>query len=356
MMAVGFLLWIGVCPAVAATGTISPSPYQTVLGSNGLPVSGACIWTYLAGTTTATPTYTDVTLTVANTNPIVADSAGRYVAWLSPGASYKFQLENTPCSVSPPTHGSIIRTADNISAVPAASSTLDTIGTAGVTLSSGMAVYLSDGSGSLTPGQWYLADVAQTYSSTTPWIGITTATISTGQTGTIRLAGSLTGLSSLTVGGKYYVGSAGALTTTPATNVRLLGQADTATSLIVTANPPSDATPWQDFSASSTITGWTSFTTKSIYYKRVGSSVYMAINLQGTSNATSVSFTLPFTMNATNPLINIPFVTLDNGAAVTGMCQLAAGSSTMNCFTTYAAGTWTASGSKQVYGEFFYQQ
>jgi hypothetical protein len=35
-------------------------------------------------------TYTDVGLLIANTNPIIADSSGRFVAFLTQGLSYKF--------------------------------------------------------------------------------------------------------------------------------------------------------------------------------------------------------------------------------------------------------------------------
>jgi hypothetical protein len=51
--------------------------------------------------------------------------------------------------------------------------------------------------------------------------------------GTIRTVGTVTGLSSLTVGGIYYIGTAGAITTTAPSNARKIGQADTTSSLVV---------------------------------------------------------------------------------------------------------------------------
>lgn len=96
-------------------GIISPSPYLTVVDGNGLPISGALIWTYLGGTSTPQATFTDATLGVANTNPIVADSAGRFVAFLTPGANYKYVVET---AATPPAHGSVIKTVDGISAPP----------------------------------------------------------------------------------------------------------------------------------------------------------------------------------------------------------------------------------------------
>ena len=71
--------------------TLTPSPFQQVL-VDGEPQSGAKIYTYVAGTTTNQATYTTSAGDVANANPIVADAQGRYVAYLSAGASYKFKI------------------------------------------------------------------------------------------------------------------------------------------------------------------------------------------------------------------------------------------------------------------------
>jgi hypothetical protein len=97
-----------------ATGTYAPDPDLRVTDPNGVPVPGGLVWTYIAGTTTPTPTYTDVGLTVANSNPIVAGSDGRFVAFLAGGISYKFVYE---MPATPPAHGAAIITRDNILAV-----------------------------------------------------------------------------------------------------------------------------------------------------------------------------------------------------------------------------------------------
>ena len=97
--------------------TLTPTPYQTVLDSNGDPVSGAKVTTYLAGTTTAASTYTTSAGDVANANPIVADSAGRFVAYLSAGLSYKFVI-TTSADVA-------VDEQDNVLAVPGSSVNLD---------------------------------------------------------------------------------------------------------------------------------------------------------------------------------------------------------------------------------------
>lgn len=210
-----------------ATGILSPSPVFTGFDANGDPLSGGLLSTFLAGTSTPAATYTDVGLTVANANPVVLDSAGRAVLFLTAGQSYKFVLKNAA--------GATQWSQDNISAGSGGSPSLDITGTAGETLGAGKVVYLSDGSGGLIVGRWYLADSAQAYASTLPVIGMTIAAIANGAVGTIRLNGIVTGLSSLTTGTTYYVGTAGALTivTTVLSNARLVGVADSITSLVL---------------------------------------------------------------------------------------------------------------------------
>lgn len=228
------------CPGVlsAQTYTISPSPFLIAQNNSGAIINNACVWTYVAGTTTAATTYSD-NAGSTNTNPIRSDSAGRFTAFLVPGASYKYVYES---ACTPPAHGTVLRTADNISAMPASSGNTDITGTAGEAISAGQVVYLSAGDGSKTQGQWYKADSANTYSSTTNWVGIAPNAISSAASGAIRIAGSVTGLSALSVGSTYYVGTAGALTATAPSNARPVGQADSATSLVMSPDPSPGST------------------------------------------------------------------------------------------------------------------
>lgn len=219
-----------------ATGTLSPDPWLTVLDANGNPVSGAKIYTYVAGTTTLVATYTDVALMVANTNPIIADSAGRYIAFLSPGASYKYVVQFAD--------GSSLRTQDNISATPATSTNIDISGVAGENITAGEGVYLSDGSAGKTAGQWYGWDSGQIYSSVVPEIGMAPAAIASGASGTIRLSGQATGLTALTLGTSYYVSTAGSLTASAPPLSRFVGVADSTTTLILTPNPAQLPAAW----------------------------------------------------------------------------------------------------------------
>jgi len=79
--------------------------------NDGIPLSGGLVYTYLAGTNTPQTTYTSSTGLIANSNPIVLDSAGRtpQQIWLTEGLIYKFILQNSA--------GVLIQTNDNIPSV-----------------------------------------------------------------------------------------------------------------------------------------------------------------------------------------------------------------------------------------------
>jgi len=78
---------------------------------NGVPLAGGLIYTYNAGTTTPVVTYTTITGTVNNTNPIVLDAAGRTPneIWLDGGVLYKFVVKTSL--------GVTVGTYDNMPAV-----------------------------------------------------------------------------------------------------------------------------------------------------------------------------------------------------------------------------------------------
>lgn len=95
---------------------VSLSPFYGVAGQlfndNGDPLAGGTINTYLAGTTTNTPTYTTSAGNVAHTNPIVLDGAGRVPSgeiWLTSGIFYKFVVKDSA--------GNLIGTFDNVQGI-----------------------------------------------------------------------------------------------------------------------------------------------------------------------------------------------------------------------------------------------
>ena len=120
-------------------------------------------------------------------------------------------------------------------------------------------------------------------------------------------------------------------------------------------------TPWIDFSEQSTIVGWGSYTAKQIRYKQIGNIVYVNYIISGTSNSTAATFTLPFQVSRNvNANAGYAFggVIVDNASYVTG----GFGTISINIFTqfrnsnlTTSTSTFTASGTKQISGQFFYE-
>lgn len=223
------------------TGTVAPFPKHQIFDNNGIPAVGAKLFTYLAGTATKVNTYTESTLSSANTNPIVLDTAGRATIFLTPGVSYKFVLApstDTDPPVSP------IWTVDDVQAVPLRNSDVDVTGTAGTTITAGQCVYLSAGDGSLTAGSWYPTNAGTIYKgSGAIQIGFATTAGTAATSVTVRIKGRVTGLAGLTPGATYYTdNSAGNITTSFVTsggvalNNRAVGEADTTTSLIILEN------------------------------------------------------------------------------------------------------------------------
>jgi hypothetical protein len=65
--------------------------------NNGVILSGGKLYVYSAGTTSLATTYTSVTGSTANTNPIILNSSGRLAneIWLTIGLNYKFILKTS---------------------------------------------------------------------------------------------------------------------------------------------------------------------------------------------------------------------------------------------------------------------
>lgn len=114
---------------------------------------------------------------------------------------------------------------------------------------------------------------------------------------------------------------------------------------------------WADYSATSTVVGWTSFTTKAIYTKKIGKTVFVMFHIDGTSNSTAVTFTLPYTNNANAIATGSSGYCVDNGSALTTASRADIGLSEnfVAVFKDMATGVWTNSGTKRVTGSIFYE-
>lgn len=58
--------------------------------SDGTPLAGGKVYTYIAGSSSAKATYSESTGTTANANPIILDSRGEATCFLNGDAAYKF--------------------------------------------------------------------------------------------------------------------------------------------------------------------------------------------------------------------------------------------------------------------------
>ncbi len=103
---------------------------------------------------------------------------------------------------------------------------------------------------------------------------------------------------------------------------------------------------------SSTITGFSGTPTQSIKYIKYGRTLHVEFSITGTSNATSLTFTLPFA--AANALTRLGVYGTDNGTALTNGARIdtSAASAVVTATTTAAGAAWTNSGTKALIGSF----
>ncbi len=110
------------------------------LGVTGLPLSGGKLYSYQAGSSTPLATYTTVSGTIANANPIILGTDGRAPneIWLTFGYNYKFILQDA--------NNATIATYDDIYGI------LGTIPAVASVLPTGMILLWSGSIGSIPAG------------------------------------------------------------------------------------------------------------------------------------------------------------------------------------------------------------
>ncbi len=111
--------------------------------------------------------------------------------------------------------------------------------------------------------------------------------------------------------------------------------------------------PFTDYSSTSTIVGWSSYAIKTIKYKKIGKTVILYYCIDGTSNSTATSITLPFApvqaFRACVPRIR------DNTTEENPGTSVADTDSSCVFKRTLENATWTASGTKTITGQFIYE-
>jgi len=112
---------------------------------------------------------------------------------------------------------------------------------------------------------------------------------------------------------------------------------------------------WIDYSAISTIVGWSAFTNKKLEYKLIDDIMFVSVFIEGTSDDITVSFSLP---NNANDSWDIKCLHCKDNSlwrAVNGTLTITASSNIINCFLDGDYSTWADSNTKSIQGQFFFR-
>jgi len=116
-------------------------------------------------------------------------------------------------------------------------------------------------------------------------------------------------------------------------------------------------TPWIDFSQQSTIVGWSSTTTRRVFYKVFGKTVTVFFNITGTSNSATTTIQLP--IRASSILVtylNSCYVTFNSTTGENGLSFINTSSDAtiLSIFRNYTGAALSNTGNKEVSGSVTY--
>ena len=115
------------------------------------------------------------------------------------------------------------------------------------------------------------------------------------------------------------------------------------------------AVPWTPYHETSTIVGWTSYSGLLIEYKKnVDGLVLVNFRIYGTSDAVTTSFTLPYAEGSASSFIDTCLCE-DDGTRAIGFLNMSGSTVVFTKDATSASNGWTASGDKEIYGQFVYE-
>lgn len=87
----------------------------------------------------------------------------------------------------------------------------------------------------------------------------------------------------------------------------------------------------------------------------MGKLLICQVNIQGTSNATTLTFTLPVAAKASDDVLPIRIANSGAYQTTPGLIQLSASSTTVNVFKDLSGAAFTNTGTKIVIGYFIYE-
>lgn len=189
------------------------------------------------------------------------------------------------------------------------------------------------------------------------WQNVRGGGAATGITSLNGLTGATQTFATGTSGTDFGISSSGTthtfnLPTASASNRGALSSADWSTFNGKQAPPT-----WVDYSGTSTVVGWSSFTTKVIRYSISGKQCTVNYYIEGTSDATSITFTLANAIGTSGvtPLQGITYAQ-NNGSPAIAQFSLAGSTVTLSRFNAIGSiTTWTNSGTKRAAGTFTYE-
>jgi hypothetical protein len=114
-------------------------------------------------------------------------------------------------------------------------------------------------------------------------------------------------------------------------------------------------TGWIAFQDTSTVVGWSSFTTKTIRYQRCYKRIIIEFNLQGTSNSATTTMTLPMMLGASSGNIVQPIYVIDLGGAFVGRAVILSSSTTVTFSKDITGTSYSNSGTKNAVGTIVYE-
>ena len=108
---------------------------------------------------------------------------------------------------------------------------------------------------------------------------------------------------------------------------------------------------WTDWSSSVQCYGWSAYTTKLFYYKKIGKMMFVEYYIDGTSSQTYANISLPHTKSI--GVIQLPIRATNSGTNITGLSVIVSFTAQIDFYSTMGGQVWTASGGKMVTGQFW---